>query len=127
MKKNFITLDKIKMLSEKSAKEESFGFRFSDLISIYKNKIVGLNNIPESLWNKTVSDITNKPYNSLSPRAKDVLSKISISVWDVIQANSGGHRCITNASLNYLKDPVSSAKLIQKDIVELLKQKIKNS
>ena len=128
MKKNFITLDKIKMLSEKSAKEESFGFRFSDLMSIYKNKIVGLNIVPESLWNKTVSDITNKPYDTLSPRAKDVLSKISISVWDVIQANSGGHPAITNISgLNYLKDPVSSTKLLQKDFVELLKQKIKNS
>lgn len=128
MKKNFITLDKIKMLSEKSAKEESFGFRFSDLISIYKNKIVGLNNIPESLWNKTVRDITNKPYDSLSPRAKDVLSKISISVWDVIQANSGGHPKISNISgLNYLKDPVTSTKLLQKDLVELLKQKIKNT
>ena len=115
------------MISEKSVKEESFGFRFSDLISIYKNKIVGLNEIPESLWNKTVSDITNKPYDSLSIRAKDVLSKISISVWDVIQSNSGGHKCITNIVLNYLKDPVSSAKLLQKDFVELLKQKIKNT
>ncbi len=127
MKKNFITLDKIKMISEKSAKEESFGFRFSDLISIYKDKIVGLNKIPESLWNKTVRDISNKPYDTLSPRAKDVLSKISISVWDVIQANSGGHKCITNISgISYLKDAVSATKLLQKDFVELLKQKVKN-
>jgi hypothetical protein len=32
-----------------------------------------------------------------------MLDKISINAWDLIQSNSGGHKCITNISgLNYL-------------------------
>jgi hypothetical protein len=32
-----------------------------------------------------------------------MLDKIGINAWDLIQSNSGGHKCITNISgLNYL-------------------------
>ena len=32
----------------------------------------------------------------------NVLDKVGVSAWDIIQANSGGHKCITNISgLNY--------------------------
>jgi len=40
----------------------------------------------------------DKPYNTLSDREKLALKMLSISGWDIIQANSGGHKCITNIS-----------------------------
>jgi hypothetical protein len=128
MKKNTVSLAKIKRISEKSVVADSVGFRFSDLLSIYKDKLIGLDEVPLRLWKDAVRIASNRPYKSLPPTLKNILSKIRISVWDVIQANSGGHKCITNISgLNYLKDPVASTKLLQQDFVKLLKEKIAQS
>ena len=45
----------------------------------------------------------SKPFNELSEKQQEVLDGIGVSAWDLIQANSGGHKCITNISgLNYL-------------------------
>ena len=47
-------------------------------------------------------DIMNKPYKNLSYKQKDILRKIQIPLWDLIQAGSGGHKDITNMSgLNF--------------------------
>ena len=124
MESNFVTLDKIKRISEKSVVSDSVGFRFSDLISVYKDNIVGLTDdlIP------SIKKAANTHYKNLSSEEKTDLMKVSISVWDIIQANSGGHKCITNISgLNFLKDPVKSTKLLQNDLVKLLKSKISQS
>jgi hypothetical protein len=44
----------------------------------------------------------NKPYRFLSPKQKAILQKIEISLWDLVQAGSGGHKDITNISgLNF--------------------------
>ena len=44
-----------------------------------------------------------KPYKQLKQTERQMLDKISVSAWDLIQANSGGHKCITNISgLNFL-------------------------
>jgi hypothetical protein len=128
MKKNTVSLAKIKRISEKSVVADSVGFRFSDLLSIYKDKLIGLDEVPLRLWKDAVRIAANRPYKSLPKALKNILSKVEISVWDVIQANSGGHKCITNISgLNYLKDPVASTKLLQNDFVKLLKEKINQS
>jgi hypothetical protein len=128
MKKNTVSLAKIKRISEKSVVSDSVGFRFSDLLSIYKDKLIGLDEVPLRLWKDAVRIAANRPYKSLPKSLKNILSKVEISVWDVIQANSGGHKCITNISgLNYLKDPVASTKLLQQDFVKLLKEKIAQS
>jgi hypothetical protein len=54
----------------------------------------------------------SKPFSSLTDKQREVLDKITISAWDLIDANSGGHKCITNISgLSYLdrskRPPVS--------------------
>jgi hypothetical protein len=44
-----------------------------------------------------------KPFKSLSEDEMNILDKIGVNAWDLIQSNSGGHKCITNISgLNYL-------------------------
>ena len=64
----------------------------------------------------------------MDQQLKFKLKNLKISVWDIIQANSGGHKCITNISgLNYLKEPVKATKLLQQDFVKLLKQKVKEA
>ena len=45
----------------------------------------------------------DKPFSQLKENEKELLDKIGINMWDFIQANSGGHKCITNISgLNFL-------------------------
>ena len=75
---------------------------------------------------------------------KKMLDEVTINAWDLIQANSGGHKCITNiSSLNYLGrstrpprgkyryDPekedaayIKFVKMIQNEFVKVLQDKI---
>ena len=84
------------------------------------------------------------PFKDLSEEHRKMLDNIKINAWDLIQSNSGGHKCITNISgLNYYgrskRKPRSSGgydrgeddapyvaltKNIQKKFVELLKKEI---
>jgi hypothetical protein len=77
----------------------------------------------------------------------DILDKINVNAWDLIQANSGGHKCITNISgLNYLgrgKRPpqgkykydsekedspmVKFTKMVATEFEKILKEKIKGN
>ena len=44
-----------------------------------------------------------KPFSDLTDKEMRMLDSISVNAWDLIQSNSGGHKCITNISgLNYL-------------------------
>ena len=50
-----------------------------------------------------IGTMMEKPFNSLTEEEMKALDKIGVNAWDLIQANSGGHKCITNISgLNYL-------------------------
>ena len=91
--------------------------------------------------------IMNKPYNDLTDSEWAILDKLGVPAWEMIQANSGGHKCITNISaLNYFgrsKRPpqgkksygkkegdtpyVKFVKMIQKRFVEVLKDRINQS
>ena len=84
------------------------------------------------------------PFQQLTEPQRQLLDKFGVSVWDLIQANSGGHKCITNISgLNYLgrktrpnnddfrynpdsdEAPyVKFAKMVQSKFVEKLKEKL---
>jgi hypothetical protein len=84
------------------------------------------------------------PFSDLTNEEMNMLDNITVSAWDVIISNSGGHKCITNISgLNYMgrskrppagkykyqKDSddapyVQFTKMIQKEFVRLLKEKI---
>jgi hypothetical protein len=75
-----------------------------------------------------------------------LMDDVKVNVWDLIQANSGGHKCITNISgLSYIgrsnRPPrgkykydaekedaayVKFTKMIQNEFVRVLKSKINN-
>ena len=87
------------------------------------------------------------PFTELPEEHKEMLDGITVNAWDLIQSNSGGHKCITNISgLMYLgrsKRPPQGAykynpdkddsayvkftKMVQNELVKKLKEKIKNS
>ena len=90
-----------------------------------------------------IGDIMNKPYSSMSEKQKAILEKITISAWDAITANSGGHKCITNISNQYVgrstQKPqgrggnsgedsplVKFTKMVQNEFVRVLQEKINN-
>ena len=88
--------------------------------------------------------IIDTPWDKLSEKQKAVLDKITVPAWDVIQANSGGHKCITNISgLNFFsratRQPegpykkksdakptryVEFVKWVQKEMVKKIKENI---
>jgi len=97
-----ITFGTIKRISESSAEYSSVGFTYKDMIAIYGKapsfKVNGGEKINEILFN-----ISGKLYRSLSDKQKALLDKVTINGWDIIMANSGGHKCITNISgMSYL-------------------------
>ena len=140
--KNYkITVDTIKYFAEKNKEfnEESVGFTYSDLISLYGNTsggIKGLNETPEGSspdytverWKGAIEKVMEKPYVGLTDREKKALKMLSISGWDMIQANSGGHKCITNISglMYFGKDGTEWLKRIQTEFQKELVNNINN-
>ena len=147
LKDRQIPLSTIKWISE-SSKEfnpESVGFTFRDFAALYGDSFRTMDNGKEILT--YIGKIMEKPFTELNEDEKEVLDKVTINAWDLIQANSGGHKCITNISgLNYLgrsKRPpegkykynpdaddspyVKFTKMVQNKLVELLQQKISES
>jgi hypothetical protein len=101
LKEKKIPLSSIKWISETSVNPESIGFTFQDFDAIYGGKFIGIPNGEEALMR--VKEMMEKPFKDLTDREKNILDNILINSWDLIQANSGGHKCITNISgLNYL-------------------------
>ena len=89
----------------------------------------------------------DEPFDTLTEEQKQLLDSITISVWDIIQANSGGHKCITNISgLNYIErgstppqgkyksreheqddsPSVKFIKMIMNEFTKILKEKVKS-
>ena len=71
----------------------------------------------------------DKPQNKLSDKQQKILKSAWVSAWDIIKANSGGHKCITNISgLMYLPKDIKKEMIVglQKDIVLVLKDRIKS-
>lgn len=101
LKDRKVPLSTIKWVSESSINPESVGFTFNDFNAIYGSEFEEIDGGKKAL-NK-IQDIMDRPFESLSEDEKNTLDKILISAWDIIQSNSGGHKCITNISgLNYL-------------------------
>jgi len=132
----------IKRIGETKADESSIGFKTSDLFALYKDYLINLPPVNSPYYNEIVS-IIDTPWNNLSEEEKQVLDNITVPAWDVIQANSGGHKCITNVSgLNFFaratrnpegnyrkKDAkptryVEFVKWVQNEMVKTLKEKI---
>ena len=136
-----VSLSTIKWVSELGASKGSVGFTFRDFLALYGERFKGSDSGKRLL--DIVNDIMGKPYKSLTEKQKELMEKITVSAWDLIKANSGGHKCITNISgLNYLGRPnqigkvtknenedspsVKFTKMIQDQFVKVLQEKIRN-
>ena len=146
LKEKKVSLSTIKWISEsgKDFNPESVGFTFKDFTALYGDKFKSVEGGAEYLMK--VRELMNKPFTELTEEEMSLLDNIGVSTWDLIQANSGGHKCITNISgLNYLgrsnRPPqgkykynpesddapyVKFTKMIQNEFVRLLQDKIKN-
>lgn len=115
-----VTLDYIKNVFERKATAESMGFSFKDFIALFEKTAKGIEG--KQWWRDLVSDIADKPYSELSLKQKSILKKVTVTSWDVIQAQSGGHKNITNLSgLNFIgKGYVDILKTLAMDVVKEL-------
>ena len=146
LKNNVVPLSVIKRVSESKVEEGSIGFKTSDLYALYGDKLIGMPS-EEGNYGKIVRSILDTPWPKLSEKQKSLLDRVGVTAWDVINSNSGGHKCITNISgLNFFKrgkrNPqkgpyrrkddsdtpyVTLLKQIQNSFVQKLKEKIKGS
>jgi len=145
LEEKVIPLSTIKWVSETSAKDGSVGFTNADLEAFYGKKIRSMEGGEEYMEN--LKQIMDKPFSKLTDEEMSILDRLGVPAWEMIQANSGGHKCITNISaLNYFgrskrppqgkykyrKDSgdapyVKFAKMIQAEFVRKLKEKINES
>ena len=103
LKQRTIPLSTIKWISESSKDfgPESVGFTFKDFKALYGDKFTTMENGEEVLDH--IQEMMEIPFTELPEEHKEMLDKIGVNAWDLIQANSGGHKNITNISgLNYL-------------------------
>jgi hypothetical protein len=141
-----IPLSTIKWISEsgKDFGEQSVGFTFRDFNALYGKEFKRMVDGDEIL--NDVDSAMKKPFSSLSDEEMKMLDSISVNAWDLIQSNSGGHKCITNISgLSYLgrsKRPpegkykysaesddspyVKFTKMVQNEFVRVLKDRMKD-
>lgn len=101
LKERKIPLSTMKWVSETSAGPESVGFTFKDFDALYGGKFMFMDGGEEILTK--IENMMEKPFKDLTEEEISLMDKIGINAWDLIQSNSGGHKCITNISgLNYL-------------------------
>jgi hypothetical protein len=147
LKDRQIPLSTIKWISESSRDfgSESVGFTFRDFVALYGNNFKTMEDGREILT--YIGKLMEKPTTELNDEELSVLDKITINAWDLIQSNSGGHKCITNISgLNYLgrsnRPPqtkyrydsesedtpyIKFTKMIQSEFVKVLQEKINSN
>ena len=98
-----IPLSTIKWISESSKGfgEQSVGFTFKDFVALYGKTFKTMDNGRDVLT--AIGELMEKPFTELTEEEKSMLDNVTINAWDLIQSNSGGHKCITNISgLSYL-------------------------
>ena len=123
LRNNYVTLERIKYATEREAGEGAVGFTYHDLIAIYGETEGGIKSdrngqvfdwqteVPPGSkpdytvdrWHNSLKNLLSRPYIELdkSPNRNQIMSvlkMLKVSWWDLIQANSGGHKCITNLS-----------------------------
>jgi hypothetical protein len=145
LKNRIVPLSTIKYVSEKSVGEESVGFTYKDFEAMYGDKILGIKGGEEKM--NQIKSILDRPFSDLTEEEKKLLDRIGVNAWDLIKANSGGHKCITNISgLSYLgratRPPegkyrydsesddtpyVKFTKMVGQEFMRVLKDKIRQS
>jgi hypothetical protein len=94
-----IPITTLKWVSETSTIDDSVGFTSTDLEAFYPEVYSKLENMEG--WEK-LKDILDTPYNNLSENELQILDNFGLPLWNIVKANSGGHKSITNISgLNY--------------------------
>ncbi len=101
MLSDVITLGEIKKLSERGSKENIMGFTFRDFMSLFKNTAKGLGS---EKWSEILDSVSSKEYKFLSQKQKDLLDKVTVTAWDIVKAQSGGHKSISNIQLSMIPD-----------------------
>jgi hypothetical protein len=144
LKQKTVPLSTIKWVSETSVNPESIGFTFKDFKALYGEKIMYMEG-GEKILDK-IETMMEKPFKNLSEEEMMTLDKIGVNAFDLIQSNSGGHKCITNISgLNYLgkstrppkgdtryndsddSPSVKFTKMVANEFQRVLKEKIQDS
>ena len=145
LKKRVIPLSTMKWLSEVSVGPDSVGFTFKDFDALFGGKFQMIEGGEEVI--DKLKPIMDKPFSELTEQEKSMLDKVGINMWDFIQSQSGGHKCITNISgLNFLgrktrpsEDPyrynpdrpdvpyLKFMKEVGKKMVDKIKEKIQTS
>jgi hypothetical protein len=147
LKQREISLSTIKWISESSNdfNSESTGFTFKDFVALYGKEFKNMENGKEKLIH--IGEMMEMPFSELPEEHRQMLDDIKVNAWDFIQANSGGHKCITNISgLNFMgrstRPPkgtggynresedapyIKFTKMIQNEFVKLLQEKINQS
>ena len=147
LKQREISLSTIKWISESSKdfNPESTGFTFKDFVALYGKEYKNKEDGKEELIH--IGEMMERPFSELPEEHRQMLDNIKVNAWDFIQANSGGHKCITNISgLNFMgrsnRPPkgtgsynresedapyIKFTKMIQNEFVKLLQEKINQS
>jgi hypothetical protein len=147
LKQRQIPLSTIKWISESSKdfNPESTGFTFKDFVALYGKEYKTMEDGREKLYH--IGEMMEMPFSELPEEHRQMLDDITVNAWDFIQANSGGHKCITNISgLNFMgrntRPPkntggynresedapyVKFTKMIQNEFVKVLQGKINQS
>lgn len=124
-----VTLGDVKRIFEMDIKgnTDALGFTFEDLAALFsKSSIKGVDLEGEGSWTELIKKITNTKFGNLSRKQKELLDRITIPLWDLITAQSGGHRDITNIQglSFYGKGYVDEVlKPIMKDFADEMKDK----
>lgn len=133
LKKRVVKISTIKYIAERSKEftESSVGFTFKDFKALYADDKIKVNTFNSKmtktqLLNK-VESLMSKPFKGLTDDEKKFLSRISVSEWDLIQANSGGHKCITNISGLSFIDKAVGVKDIAEELKAVLTAKVEAS
>ena len=143
LKDRDIPLSTIKWISEsgKGFTPESVGFTYKDFRALYGDKFKSKEGKD---FMRDIDTAMSKSFTDLTDEEMSLLDSVTVTAWDIIQSNSGGHKCITNISgLNYMgrsKRPpqgkykyssenedaayVKFTKMIQNEFVRLLKEKV---
>jgi len=128
-----VPLSTLKRISETKTVFQSVGFTFKDFMAIYgESPSLKVMSNRKTLF-PILDNIMNRPFKTLSEKQKALLDKVTLNGRDIINANSGGHKCITNISgISFLyrngkggKSYVDLTKEIQSKFHEILQSKIK--
>lgn len=124
MKNDIITLGQLKRYLEKDPKGKLegriMGFTFKDFIGLFKDVAKGLGS---QKWSEILDSVAGKEYKYLSQKQKDLLEKVTVTAWDIMKAQSGGHKAISNGQLSAIPGNMKYLKPLFYNVAKLMKDK----